>query len=82
MRKYIFAAVAATTLAISGLAQAAAPGPSNGLGAAVDELNVVENAQFVFEGRRHCWYDRGWNGPGSWFPAPPRRKTIRHSRSR
>jgi hypothetical protein len=66
MRKFIFAAAAATALAVSGLAQAAAPGPSNGLGAAVDELNMVENAQFTFEGRRHCWYARGWNGPG-WY---------------
>jgi len=66
MRKFIFAAAAATALAVSGLAQAAAPGPFNGLGAAVDELNMVENAQFTFEGRRHCWYARGWNGPG-WY---------------
>jgi len=66
MRIFIFAAAAATVLAMSGLAQAAAPGPFNGLGAAVDELNMVENAQFVFGGRRHCWYARGWNGAG-WY---------------
>ena len=66
MRKFIFAAAAATALAVSGHAQAAAPGPSNGLGEAVDELTMMENVQFRFEGRRHCWYNRGWNGPG-WY---------------
>lgn len=71
MRKLILATVAATALAgtgaaMSGIAQAAATGPSTGIRAAVDDLNVAENAQFRFEGRRHCWYSRGWNGPG-WY---------------
>ena len=66
MRISIFAATAATARAMSGLSQAAAPGPFNALSAAVDELNIVESAQFTYEGRRHCWYVRGWNGPG-WY---------------
>ena len=65
MRKFILAAAAATALAASlGLTQAAMTGSP--VGTAADELNVVENAQFIFEGRRHCWYARGWNGPG-WY---------------
>jgi hypothetical protein len=71
MRKLILAAATATALAatgvmMSGLAQAAATGPSTGVRAAVEDLDMVQNAQFVFEGRRHCWYTRGWNGAG-WY---------------
>src|SRR6202521_308138 len=66
MRKFIFAAGAAAALAVSGLAQASAPRSSNSLGAAIEELNMIENAQYVLEGRQHCWYDRGWHGPG-WY---------------
>jgi len=70
MRKFIFAAAAVTVVAvggttISGIAQAAPVG-SNGIRTALDKLNIVENAQFIFEGRPHCWYDRGWHGPG-WY---------------
>ena len=70
MRKLIFAAAAATALMTTGAAvtvsQAATTGPSTGIRAAIDDLNVVQDAQFVFEGRRHCWYTRGWNGAG-WY---------------
>lgn len=27
----------------------------------------VEQAQFFFGGRRYCWYDRGWHGPGFYW---------------
>ena len=69
MRNFIFAAAAATTLtasavAMGGVAQAAMTG--TGVRTAVEDLNTVENIQFRFEGRRHCWYGRGWNGPG-WY---------------
>jgi hypothetical protein len=29
-------------------------------------LAVVKTAQFVWQGRRYCWYDDGWRGPG-WY---------------
>lgn len=30
------------------------------------EQNLVENAQFLYGGRRYCWYLAGWRGPG-WY---------------
>jgi hypothetical protein len=44
-------------------APAATPG---GIGLASAELNLIENAQYVWGGRRHCWYVDGWRGPG-WY---------------
>ena len=45
--------------------QAAPVGPPEGLSAALDSLDIVEKAQvFVWHGRRYCWYDDGWQGPG------------------
>jgi hypothetical protein len=41
-------------------------GPSAGLRTAANELAVVKTAQFVWQGRRYCWYDDGWRGPG-WY---------------
>ena len=71
MRKLILAAVSSVALAAiaaatSGFAQAAVTGPSAALRTAIDDLNTIENAQYRFEGRRHCWYTRGWNGTG-WY---------------
>src|SRR5438034_6569828 len=34
--------------------------------AAIDDLNIVDNVQYFWGGRRYCWYDDGWNGPG-WY---------------
>jgi hypothetical protein len=71
MRKFLFATVAVTVFAataasMSGFAQAAVTGPSTGIHTAIDDLNVVQDAQYVYEGRRHCWYTRAWNGAG-WY---------------
>jgi hypothetical protein len=27
---------------------------------------TIENVQFIFGGRRYCWYDDGWQGSG-WY---------------
>ena len=36
-----------------------------GLSAALGSLDIIEKAQvFVWHGRRYCWYDDGWQGPG------------------
>jgi hypothetical protein len=60
-------AVAVTTGTILlGSAQAAPLALPGQLGAAADTLNIIERAQYVYGGRRHCWYDRGWHGPG-WY---------------
>ena len=49
---------------VSGAAQAA---PISGaLTDAAGMLNIVEQAQYVYGGRRHCWYRSGWQGPG-WY---------------
>ena len=49
---------------VSGAAQAA---PISGaLTDAAGMLNIVEQAQYVYGGRRHCWYNNGWQGPG-WY---------------
>jgi hypothetical protein len=71
MRKSAFvgimmSALAASGTLVSGPAHAIALGASNTYRADIDELNVVEKAQFIYEGREHCWYDRGWHGPG-WY---------------
>src|SRR6266480_2270436 len=34
--------------------------------AAIDDLNIVDNVQYFWGGRRYCWYDDGRNGPG-WY---------------
>jgi hypothetical protein len=56
--------VASGTLITSGVQ--AATGSSGSIGAAADRLGIVEETQFVYEGRRHCWYPDGWHGPG-WY---------------
>jgi len=71
MRKLALAGVAAIALAasgvlMSGLAEAAVTGPSQGINAAADNLNMMQDVQYRFQNRRHCWYNRGWNGEG-WY---------------
>ena len=63
---FVLAAVlgAGTTLTIT--AQAAPAGLSGQLGAAADGLNMVEQTQYIYGGRRYCWYRGGWHGPG-WY---------------
>jgi hypothetical protein len=70
MRKTMFglvtaAALATSSMLASGPADAVAIG-AGGYATAVHDLDILENAQFIFEGRRYCWYDVGWNGPG-WY---------------
>ena len=69
MRKLLLAAGAAAALLtaplLSGPAAAAPLGAAGFLPAAQD-LNLVEQAQYVYRGRRHCWYPDGWRGPG-WY---------------
>lgn len=42
---------------------AAMPGGGSGK-AALEQIGVVEQAQYTYEGKQYCWYDDGWNGPG------------------
>src|SRR4051794_24305418 len=41
-------------------------GNASGIRDAQEELNVVDHVQYYYGGRRFCWYDNGWNGPG-WY---------------
>ncbi len=72
MRKLSIALTAATALVVGvslfeGSTQAAVVAGSNGILAGAETLNPMQNAQvYMWEGRRHCWYDNGWNGPG-WY---------------
>jgi hypothetical protein len=71
IRKLVLTAAAATTLVASGIliserVEAAPIGAPDGIRAAIDGLNLAENAQFIFAGRRYCWYDDAWQGPG-WY---------------
>ena len=69
MRRLLLAASAAAALLaaplVSGPAAAAPLGAARFLGAAQD-LNIVEQAQYVYRGHKHCWYADGWSGAG-WF---------------
>ena len=47
-------------------AQATPVGLSAHLNDAAMSLNMVDKAQFIFGGRRYCWYGNGWRGPG-WY---------------
>ena len=70
MQKFAFSLVvvgalgAATTF--TGAVQAAPAGFSAQLGTAAVDLNMVENAQFIYGGRNYCFYLDGWHGPG-WY---------------
>lgn len=68
MRKFLLAAGAAAALLaaplLPGRAEAAPIGAA-GFDLAIQD-NMVETVQYVYRGRRHCWYPNGWRGPG-WY---------------
>jgi hypothetical protein len=45
----------------------AAPFAPEGLRAALGSIDIIQKAQFVWHGRRYCWYDDGWQGPGFYW---------------
>src|SRR5262249_34901541 len=57
--------LALTGATISERAQAAAIAPG-GFRTASEEFAVVDKVQFVWGGKRYCWYNSGWRGPG-WY---------------
>jgi len=62
----IGAAVLATPMMIKPSAAAVGAAPA-GLSDAADQLIATENAQYSWGGRRYCWYDDGWSGPGFYW---------------
>jgi hypothetical protein len=70
MRKLVLwmVAVAAASLAVmttGGHSQAGVIAPL-GVREVADELFLTETVQFTWAGRRYCWYNAGWRGPG-WY---------------
>jgi hypothetical protein len=49
-----------------GQAQAAVQGGADAIRSASENGSITEQAQFLWGGRRFCWYDDGWQGPG-WY---------------
>jgi hypothetical protein len=68
MRKLGFTFITATALIAGGSSNvlAAPVGTPGGIRVAIEDLTLIANAQYVWEGRRHCWYPDGWHGPG-WY---------------
>lgn len=68
MRKLGLTLITATALIAGGssIVLAAPVGTPSGLRVASEELNLITDAQYVWGGRRHCWYATGWQGPG-WY---------------
>jgi hypothetical protein len=63
-RSIILSAALLTGMPIA-FAQAGVIAPQ-GIGAAVEQSNVVEHVQYRWSGREYCWYPSGWHGPG-WY---------------
>jgi hypothetical protein len=71
MRNFVLSLATAGFLVAGGVlsaspAHAALLGAPGALDAAVDELAVIHQAQNVYGGRRYCYYENGWSGPG-WY---------------
>ena len=69
MHKFVFTVAAAAGLVacgtlVGGGVEAAPISASHAIRTAVAGLDMIENAQFVFDGRRYCWYDDGWEEIG------------------
>jgi len=64
MRKLGFTLVTATALMAAGIVSSlAAPVAPN---SALAGVSLIEQAQYVYDGRNYCWYGNGWHGPG-WY---------------
>lgn len=70
MRKFglalVFAVAIGAGAVLSDPGQAAPAGGLAPLSTAAGGLNAVEQAQYVWRGRRYCWYAAGWHGAG-WY---------------
>lgn len=69
MRKFVLAAAAAAGFLAAPLlpgSAEAAPIGAAGFAQAAQDMNLAETVQYVYRGRRHCWYPTGWRGSG-WY---------------
>lgn len=81
MHKFAFTVAAAAGLVgcgtlIGGGVEAAPISSPHAIRAAVDGLGMIEDVQFVFGGRRYCWYDDGWQGQGWYWCGYPWRSGL------
>ena len=72
MRRFGVILTAAAALTTSGViannATAATLGAPDAMRAAVGSVDPMQNVQvFWSHGRRYCWYDDGWHGPGFYW---------------
>lgn len=70
MSKTLAAIVVASALTVGNSAinkaDAMPLGDTSGIRTAIDDLNIIDQAQYVWGGRRYCWYVDAWRGPG-WY---------------
>jgi hypothetical protein len=68
MRKLGLTLLTATILIAGGplIVLAAPAGAPGEIRVASERFNLITAAQYVWDGRRHCWYPDGWHGPG-WY---------------
>lgn len=68
MRGFNAAAVAALAIMSGSSANvlAGVPSQTNGIRGALEALSSVETVQYYWGGRRYCFYDDPWHGPG-WY---------------
>jgi hypothetical protein len=73
MRKFFtglatLAALAAGVTTLSSRSEAAGLPGAGALNDAADSIALTENVQvYYYRGRRYCWYEDGWQGPGYYW---------------
>jgi hypothetical protein len=60
------AGAALITMPVASTQIEAAPLRGTTFQGSIERLSAVEKIDFVYGGRRHCWYADGWKGPG-WY---------------
>src|SRR3954465_15492228 len=65
MHKSLYILATAASLCVASSASRAMPITGSAVRDAIDGTNLVEKtAIYAVEGRRYCFYDSGWHGPG------------------
>ena len=73
MNKFVTALTITTALVaggtlMNGRAEAVPLGAPDAMRAAAGQVDAIQNVQvFYWHGRRYCWYDDGWHGPGFYW---------------
>ncbi|HET7165192.1 MAG TPA: tail fiber domain-containing protein [Pseudolabrys sp.] len=65
-KRITLTAIAIGTALISAQTEAVTIATPGAVRVAAEPLSLIEKTQFVFGGRRYCWYDDAWQGPG-WY---------------